>query len=80
MVGLDQKEIYMGAEALQRKGVLTISYPMLPSASVNDTNSEDMSKVWHYLFYEDLQVLPEEHPVLITEAPLSPLRNREKIA
>ncbi|XP_072925567.1 uncharacterized protein [Hemitrygon akajei] len=33
-----------------------------------------------YAFYKDLKVSPEEHAVLISDPPLSPTTNREKIA
>lgn len=36
-----------------------------------------MEKIWHNLYAEELKVLSEEHPLLITEAPLNPLKNRE---
>ena len=43
-------------------------------------NWDGMEQVWQHTFSdEELRVIPEEHSILMTEAPLNPKANREKI-
>jgi len=78
MAGALEGDMFIGPRAEEYRGLLNIRYPM-EHGIVEDWN--DMEQIWQYIYSkEQLATFSEEHPVLLTEAPLNPRRNREKSA
>lgn len=75
---LEGNEVFIGSKAEEHRGALKLSYP-IESGIVQ--NWSDMERIWQYVYSRDnLNVISENHAVLLTEAALNPLRNREKAA
>ena len=72
---LDAKDIYIGSDALnaEKHPNFNIIYPIKDRKIVD---SDNLEKMWGYIFNEKLKIKPEEHPVIITEAPLTPESSR----
>lgn len=67
----------IGDEASQLRGMLELNYPM-ENGMVR--NWEDMTHIWDYTFGEGkLNIDPTECKILLTEPPMNPKVNREKL-
>ncbi len=70
------KTVYVGDEALSGGEALDLRNPV-KFGVVN--NSDDFEKLIEYVFSTALKIEKEKQPVLLTESPLTPKANREKI-
>lgn len=70
------KNIYVGDEACAKSGTLILKSPIERGIIVN---WDDIEKIWHHTFYNELRVDPADHPVLLTESIKCPKSHREKM-
>ncbi|KAH9456998.1 hypothetical protein Pst134EA_020901 [Puccinia striiformis f. sp. tritici] len=77
MAGSIEGDIFIGRKAQELKGLLKINYP-IEHGVVDDW--DDMERIWNYIYQSELETASEEHPVLLTEAPLNPSHNRDQAA
>lgn len=76
MVGGQNKDFFVGYEAVAKSDLLNLKQP-IENGLV--TNWDDMEKLWHHTFYNELLAVPEDHAVVLTEKPMCPRMNREKM-
>ncbi|KAI3624435.1 centractin- actin- protein of the dynactin complex [Malassezia furfur] len=77
MAGAAEGDRFIGRSAQELRGLLKIRYPMEHGIV---TDWADMERIWSHMYADELKTLSEEHPVLLTEAPLNPRANREQAA
>lgn len=70
------KDIMVGDEASKLRSMLEITYP-LDNGIVR--NWDDALHVWNYAFFEKMKINPKNSKVLLTEPPMNPKENREKM-
>ena len=75
MMNTSSDSTFIGEWAQEKRGMLSLSYPIEHGII---TNWCDMERIWEFTFGE-LNKDPTQHPVLLTEAPLNPKSNRERM-
>jgi Actin len=82
MVGMWQRDSYVGDEATAKRGILDLKTPLTHSDGYSDggviDDFDDFEKVLHHTFFNELRVAPEEHPVMLSEPCMNPTETREK--
>ncbi|XP_077182155.1 actin, cytoplasmic-like [Paroedura picta] len=73
----DSPLYYIGKSIPQKKTEVS-THVVMTHGVVTDWDALEM--LWHHVFYTELSVCPEELAVLVTDAPMSPTTNREKMA
>ncbi|KAN0050670.1 hypothetical protein ACTA71_003815 [Dictyostelium dimigraforme] len=76
LLGVNQKDKYIGDEAQTKRGILSIRYPIEHGII---KNWDDMEIIWKHIFYNQLRVSSNQHSMLHIEPPLNPKSNREKL-
>jgi actin-related protein len=70
------KDVFIGNEALSKRGILNLKYPIQHGII---TNFGDMELLWDHIFQNELKVSPKDFPVLLTETVQNSKENKEKI-
>ena len=68
---------FIGEEALKRDGFAVIKKYPIQHGIVCDWDY--IEPTWRHIIEDELKVSPENHPVFMTETPLNPKANREKM-
>ncbi|GJN13686.1 hypothetical protein PR202_gb00416 [Eleusine coracana subsp. coracana] len=69
-------DIVVGAACADLRHQLDVSYPVTNGIV---QNWDDMGHIWDHAFYSELKVDPSECKILLTDPPLNPVKNREKM-
>jgi actin len=75
LIGMDQKEWYIGQEALSKKAFLEFHAPVV-AGRVQDIGH--MEQIISHLMNDVMQRTLEEHKVMVTEVPLNDKAKREE--
>lgn len=75
MVGVDQKDFYVGNEVQSKKSLLEIVSPI---EKCEIMNWDYMVQIWQHCFENELNIDITEHSLMVTEDHSNPLPKKEK--
>lgn len=76
LVGMDQKDFYVGNEAIEKAKYLNSYWPIEQGRIVD---LDKMKNVWEYLMNDELKFSPEDHKIFMTEPPKNDKKNRSDL-
>lgn len=68
----NENDYFVGSEVYDQKR-LCYTHPIV-NGKIDSW--DDMTRIWDYCYFKELDVYPTEHPVLISEAPNNSKNNR----
>jgi len=72
--------VFVGQKLDEHRGAFILDYPM-DKGHITDGGWDAMERIWeHVASKPNLNAKMDEHPALLTEAPLNPRQNRERTA
>jgi len=73
---IELKDVVVGEECARLRSLLDVNYPVENGII---RNWDDMNAVWDHTFYEKLKINPPDCKILLTEPPMNPKSNRQKL-
>jgi centractin len=74
MAGAVEGELFIGEKAKELRGMLKLNYPTRHGIT---TDWKEQQLLWQHA-YNEINATQDQHPVLLTEAPINPKKNRGK--
>lgn len=74
--GITKDDVLVGDEAAEKRSYLDLIYPV-SNGVIKDWDA--MKRLWDYAFREKMKIVTDECSILLTEAPMNPLSNREEM-
>ena len=78
LVGMDQKEFYVGEEALEKSQHLNLWHPVEKGRIKDKDAIQDVRKIIENLLTHDMLINHEEYKFMVTEPPNNPREIREE--
>lgn len=69
-------DLLVGSDAIKKQDVLELKCPIYNRMV---THWNHMEAIWRHAFFNELCVSPEEHHIILTDVPVGPKANRERL-